>query len=178
MGPLANEQQLQLLLRLVCESVNSQVTINPKLLRDILDVVEGLMRGSLNSKGKYDHASLKLNCMFESGGVQSLRSEMGRRELLSVTRREHAVPLKVLLKQLYQLQALSPVSLKDFLDQNLISVLITRDEQRFLDTSKFKLREKMPAEWDGVNVFARFEIVGIHIAKRQSSQATTQRVPQ
>jgi hypothetical protein len=163
----ANERQLQFLLRFLCESVNSKIVLNSKLLRDLLDVVEGLMRGALNSNGNYDHASLKLNCMFVSENAQTLMmSSMTRADLLAATHREHAIPLKVLINKMYDLPDISPAYLQAFLNRNLVSVLLTKDEQRRLDAQEFKIRDQMPSDWDGSNVLARFETVGIPIIRR------------
>ena len=165
MGSISNDRQLQLLLKFLCESVNSKVELNSKLLRDILDVVEGLMRQALNSKGKYDHSSLKLNCGYISKNAKALKLKNIGNKLVKLTHREHAIPLKIVLVKLYDLIEPSPDSLKSFLDDHLISVLITKSEQLLLDSSDIKLKCKMPLDWDGVDAFARFNRVGIEIVE-------------
>ena len=170
MGSVSNDQQLHLLLKLICESVNTETQLNSKLLRDILDVVEGLMREALNSKGKYDHSSLKLNCNFISNSVAHLQKETAGRKVLKLTHREHAIPLRVVLRELYKLKNINPDVLKEYFERYLVSVLITKDEQKLLDSSEHKIKDKMPPEWDGKDVFARFLKVGIKIQERHSNQ--------
>lgn len=147
-----------------------QVELNSKLMRDILDVVEGLMRGALNSKGNYDHSSLKLKCSFISENAQRLHMTMNGGQLLKAAHREHAIPLKVVLRNLYSQEQLTPKSLMEFLSLQLVSVLITKDEQRLLDAADTKIKDSMPLDWDGVDVFARFKKAGIKIIERSSSQ--------
>lgn len=166
----SNQEQLQLLLKFICESVNTGVEFNSKLMRDILDVVEGLMRGALNSKGNYDHSSLKLKSSYISETALSLSESLSSVDLLKVTHREHAIPLKIVLRELYRLKNLNPESLRCFLETRLISVLITKEEQLLLDGSPYKIKDVMPVGWNGINPFARFEIVGIQIRSRNSIQ--------
>ena len=161
----SNDHQLQMLLGFICESVNSKIQINSKLLRDMLDVIEGLMRGAVNSKGNYSHSTLKLKCSYISIEAKKLKKQTNSAMLLRITHREHAVPLKVLVSKLYSLNNIKINELKTFLDKNLISVLITKLEQSRLDNAEFQIKDKMPVDWDETDVFARFKIVNIEITK-------------
>lgn len=159
----SNEKQLNLLLKLICESVNEKTNLNSKLLRDILDVVEGLMRGIVNSKGNYNHQTLKLNCLYKSDAASNLIGKLSKFELLKKTHREHAIPLKIVLDKLYSLKNVDNNMLHRYLDNKLVSVLITKEEQLLLDSMGTDLKSKMPIFWDGKNIFARFEQIGITI---------------
>lgn len=161
-----NDQQLKMLLGFVCESVNSKIQINSKLLRDMLDVIEGLMRGAVNSKGNYSHSVLKLRCSYISEKVKNLKMHTSSAQLLKQTHREHAIPLRILVQKIYSFESISINELEAFLDQSLVSVLITKSEQLILDNPEYRIKDKMPPNWDGIDVFARFKIVNIAVAKR------------
>lgn len=166
----SNNKQLELLLSFICESVNSKIQINAKLLRDILDVVEGLMRGALNSKGNYNHSTLKLNCGYISEVALKLKTTTKPVEFLKLTHREHAIPLKVLVKELYSFNEIKTPDLKLFLDKKLISVLITKSEQKLLDSTEYQIKDKMPFDWNKEDVFVRFKIVQIAITKNSKDE--------
>lgn len=157
MAKSSNERQLEFLLSVVCDAVNSDVQLNPRLIRDIFDVIEGLMRGALNRNGNYDHSTLKAKCAYASANAKSLSLSLSRTNLTKATHREHAIPLKILIPMLYAMKPITPQALTEFLDQKLISVLITLDERRHLDSVELGLRTAMPLDWDGVSPFARFE---------------------
>lgn len=166
----SNDEQLNLLLDFVCKSINLKIELNSKLLRDILDVVEGLMRGILNSKGKYDHQSLKLNCLYLSEAAQEIHRVNTKTGTLKLTHREHAVPLKIIIKEIYLMRTVSPDQLRFFLESNLVSVLITKGEQQLVDSFDQCIKDRMPIDWNGKDVFARFDQVGIKVITRESKQ--------
>ena len=86
--------------------------------------------------------------------------------MLKLTHREHAVPLKVLVGNLYMFDNVNTLELQQFLNHNLVSVLITKSEQKLLDTPKYNVKDKMPENWNGQDIFARFKMLEIKLIKR------------
>ena len=150
---------------MICESISTKVRINRKLLRDTLDVCEGLIRKVLNKNNKYDHSNLKYNASYISLEASNIKSIKTRAETLKLTHREHAIPLKILIEILEKKNDLTVSSLYDFLEKNLISVLITKEECEKLDFGEFNLKSSMPENWDFNNKFARFEALNIEVKK-------------
>ena len=126
MGRSEKEIQLDVLLEIILVPVTNGVRINPKLLRDILDVTEGYLINALNSKGNYDHSTLKAMTKHVSKSALELKKSLNKSELLKKTHREHAEPLKIVIEGLYSSNFINKVDLKKFLNKNLISVLITK----------------------------------------------------
>lgn len=137
--------------------------LNNKLIRDILDVCEGYIRNILNSQNNYNHSTLKYNAHWISLKASQIKKEFNQSECLKKTHREHAIPLKLLISQLYSFESLEIKQLKEFLNKNLISVLITKDERDDLDQGVGNLKDSMPKDWDNQNVFARFDNKNIKI---------------
>lgn len=59
----------------------------------------------------------------------------------------------------------------EILNRNLWVATIHKEENEIL--SDFKLRNKMPNDWDGVNIFARYEKAGIELIKHDKSYLYT-----
>ena len=171
--PEENIIQKQLLLKFLFEIFTTKNVINDKglleifnkkLLRDMLDVTEGLIRGAINSKGNYSHTSLKLKTSYISEKAAELKKTLKEYELLKTTHREHAIPLNVLLTELLPKQKFSNISeLEIFFKKYLTSVLITLEERDQLDSRGSGLKKTMPEDWDGEDLFARFKAFGMTI---------------
>lgn len=98
-------------------------------------------------QGKYD------GCPYWSEAA--LACERTKRKLIH----EHAVPKSVLIKMLFEIKNPTPKSVEDILSRYCVAVVVTKDEDRLL--SKAGLRSKMPADWDGSDLWARYRKVGI-----------------
>jgi len=127
-----------------------------KAVRDILDNFEGHLHMCYNSNGKYDHASLKYNATCMSESAFKLKSELTKGEFTSITHREHAKPLAILIKEM---QGLSGQRLLTYLYENLKSVTILKEEAKMLDKQH---KTTMP---DIKHLFSRFDEYGIKIVK-------------
>lgn len=160
---MSKPSQLDLLLEFILKAIHHEVDLNRKLLRDILDVVEGLSRGIVNRKKNYDHTTLKFGASYISNNALILKSTLTRSECIKATHREHAIPLKVLVPMLYQLKPKSLSELRQFLENNLVSVLITKEERDLLDRGQNSLKDCMPSGWDGDDILSRFNFHGIKI---------------
>lgn len=85
----------------------------------------------------------------------NLRSEI---ELV----KDHAVPVKIIHKILRQDLNPSEESIEKILQNYYTLGVITSDEDKSLN--KLGLKSEMPKDWDGMNVFARYEKAGIQRA--------------
>lgn len=83
---------------------------------------------------------------------------------------EHAVPKKELIEKLFELKSPSPRKVFNLMEKFCIGVLITKEEDRNLREAK--LTNKMPECWDGNNVWARYEQVGIVAQQVAGGDAT------
>ena len=75
---------------------------------------------------------------------------------------EHAVPRKEVRHRLFHLVKPTPASVAKILDIFGFGVVVTKLEDATL--VKAGLSSKMPADWDGHDVFARYKAVGIELA--------------
>jgi len=147
-------------LDIIMTQVNPDQDINidehKKSIRDMLDPFEGHLYECYNSKGKYDHNSLRYNAPHMSESAAKLKPTLTKYEFLSLVHREHAKPLTILIKEM---QGLSGQKLLDYLYKNLKSVTILKEEARIIDK---KYKTTMP---DNTKIFSRFEEFGINIVK-------------
>lgn len=72
---------------------------------------------------------------------------------------EHVVPQMEIVNMLMDMKSLDKKSVESVLKTYFHVLLVTKDEHRKLNASG--LRSKMPNDWDGVNVWARYRAVGI-----------------
>lgn len=153
--------ELELLLKLIVNSVKKNIKLNKKLMRDILDVCEGHIREIYNSQGNYDHSTLKYNASVISKEANKIKRNQTRGEVLKLTHREHAVPLNILIPLINNLNKIDVDELHRFLMTNLRSVLITKQERDILDNGMDNLKNKMPPNWNNVDIYARFNAKNI-----------------
>ena len=137
--------------------------INKKQLRDILDVTEGLMRNILNSKGNYNHQTLKSDASIKSIKALETQKLLGKGPANKVLHREHALPMDMVLPKLMNMTEATDEEILEFLKQNLLSVLITKEEMKVLDYGSNNLKKSMPAGWDGKDNLARFSARNIEL---------------
>ena len=72
---------------------------------------------------------------------------------------EHVVPKKLMRESLMSLKNLSPESIHHYLETHCIGVVVTKEED--IKLNKAGLNSKMPVDWDGKDVWARYQAVGI-----------------
>ena len=76
--------------------------------------------------------------------------------------KDHAVPVKIIHKILRKDLNPSEESIEKLLQTYYSLGVLTSDEDKALN--KLGLKSEMPEDWDGVNVFARYEKAGIQRA--------------
>ena len=137
-------------------------------LRDLVDPAEGYIREIVNSNNNYSHAFMKMNCSVKSVEAVELLKKLREDKVEPKNwykhfHREHAIPMKITKPELMKMEDASIEEIAEFIDKRIVSVLITKEEAKQLD-KKGGLKDKMPADWDGKNVFARFEAKNIKLA--------------
>jgi hypothetical protein len=91
-----------------------------------------------------------------------IRSKAAMYLPLSECALEHVIPEMVIVNRLMEMEPLTEKSVRDLLTRWLKVVAVTFDEHARLKASG--LRSIMPANWDGLDVFARFAAVGIELS--------------
>jgi len=72
---------------------------------------------------------------------------------------EHPVPRQVIREKLFSLRKPSTVSVKRVLTRYCIGAVIAKTED--ITLNKSGLRSKMPADWDGKDLWARYKAIGM-----------------
>ena len=87
---------------------------------------------------------------------------------------EHLIPRKIVRKMLFDLSAPTITEVRKILDAYCIGVVVTKEED--LRLNSIGLRSKMPEDWDGANLWARYREADIRVTrkKRRTEQAETQ----
>lgn len=152
------EKQSDFLIKSIFEAKRSGIRLNAKLLRDMLDVIEGTRRGHLTRTNYYSHRTFKLKCRWRSRAA--LTQFASAEDVLKNTVRDHSLPMIIFIDQLYKLEANDLNSVIRFIDNELISVVITKEEDAHL--SRMKLASTLPNDFIGQR-FARYEAAGIEI---------------
>ena len=76
---------------------------------------------------------------------------------------EHVVPQMYIVNILMDMTPISKNRINDILDKYFHVLLVTKEEHHRLNASGF--RSKMPEDWDGENIWARYDAVGINLGK-------------
>lgn len=74
---------------------------------------------------------------------------------------EHPVPRKEIRERLFKLQSPTASSVRKVLDRLCFGVVVTKMEDVAL--IRAGLNAKMPEDWDGKDVYARYKVVGIEV---------------
>ena len=111
-----------------------------------------------NLKLAIEHYWRKKTLLFPSK-KQIPRSFMASLAPLSDCEIEHAVPMMVIVNMLMEHRSLTLTSLESILIRYYRVCLVTKDEHRELN--RRGLVSKMPPNWDQIDVWARYRIVGI-----------------
>lgn len=74
---------------------------------------------------------------------------------------DHAIPFRLLQKELLDLKHVAPQALADTLNRYETVVLITKAENARLNA--MGLARAMPPDWDGSDPFARYTAAHIHL---------------
>ncbi len=77
-------------------------------------------------------------------------------------RHEHLIPRGVLIAMLISNPPASAEALLSWLNSRCVGVVVTKAEDAKLN--KAGLRSKMPADWDGKDIWARYRAAGIRLA--------------
>jgi len=91
------------------------------------------------------------------------RSKEALNKNLSECDVEHVVPMMVIVNMLLDMKGLTKKKVDNRLKKYLHVLLVTKEEHGRLNSSG--LMSKMPSDWDGKNVWARYEKVGIKRAQ-------------
>lgn len=87
------------------------------------------------------------------------RSKSATGKQLSDLDVEHVVPQMEIVNMLMNMEPLDKQNVESVLKKYFRVMLVTKDEHKKLNASG--LRSKMPHEWDGVDVWARYRTVGV-----------------
>ena len=160
-----------------CDVVRPMCIVGWKVITDTF-TVRTLMREAVNkSNPSYRGNANKKNVRYVSSAAVPHLAQKGP------VVAEHLIPISVLLNsRLYV--SMDPVvgtdDLVRLVKQYANMALISVEEDALL--RKYKLQSKMPANWDGADLFARYRAVGIEvfpieeIAGRNISERTVQLV--
>ena len=72
---------------------------------------------------------------------------------------EHVIPQMYIVNMLMDMSTINKDKIRNILEKYFHVLLVTKDEHRRLNASG--LRSKMPDDWDGENIWARYDAVGI-----------------
>jgi hypothetical protein len=78
---------------------------------------------------------------------------------------EHVIPQQVIVNRLMDMNPPTKSAVSKLLKRWYHVRLVTREEHERL--TKLKLRYTMPSEWDGKEVFARYDAAGIRCSNRK-----------
>lgn len=76
---------------------------------------------------------------------------------------EHIVPRKILREKIFDIDKVTPESIKKLFDTYNIGVIVTKAEDDYLN--RLGLRSKMPDDWDGLDPWARHKAGNIKLAQ-------------
>lgn len=79
---------------------------------------------------------------------------------------DHCVPYNIVQDKLLALQEPRTSAVREILERFVVAAIITKYEDQQLN--KHKLKSKMPRAWDGMNILARYETVGIQLGPNPS----------
>jgi hypothetical protein len=108
----------------------------------------------------WQHKTMGLHGQAMKPKIPRSRAAQGRP--LSECIVEHAVPQMAIVNWLMELDPLTNESVEALLKRYFTVMLVTEEEHARLNASG--LRSTMPPDWDGENVFARYDAVGIEYA--------------
>lgn len=99
---------------------------------------------------------VKNECVYTGKNVK--RSIAAKDASKKEVRLEHAIPMKVLIEILLSKKNLTPEKVEEILHKFCEVMLVTKYEDSLLDD---KYKSAMPSGWDGTDVYARYNAVGI-----------------
>lgn len=133
-----------------------------EILDSILHQVEGLARSRVTRRAttRILRATLRR--------IKARR--IGRSRASNPTDREvdHAVPVAVVCDRILETPGLDRAKLKQILADLLVAVELTSNEHG-LELRSCGLSDCMPADWNGVDVLARYRVAGIEVVQFESS---------
>jgi hypothetical protein len=91
------------------------------------------------------------------------RNAIGIRIGGGLLRYDHAIPFKLLVKELLNLTDVSDIQVISVLERFGTIVLITKDEEDRINAKG--LGHRMPDGWDGIDPLARYKAVGIELVE-------------
>lgn len=106
----------------------------------------------------------ELDGKYEGCRWWSRQAMQGQQEL----RHEHVVPRRVIISLLLDTVDVHEDRVRSAL-QLCVGAVVTKEEDRQLNS--VGLRRRMPHDWDGVDVFARYKVAGIELVDLMSGGA-------
>jgi hypothetical protein len=86
------------------------------------------------------------------------RSVMALKNPAQAVSYDHVIPMSIVADKLLTGE-ISHGAIREILDKWVLACVITKDEDRHLD--RLGLRQEMPRDWDGADLFARYKAAGI-----------------
>lgn len=130
----------------------SQLGINPHTKHHIRAAVREASNKITPRKGQ----SLKERAHYMSTEAY----EKMKNRLFSNLIADHMVPISVVNEKILKLDSYSIESIKEIIQRYAGICVITKEENKTLG-DKYKLNQRMPKDWDGINISARYKIAGI-----------------
>lgn len=119
--------------------------------------VRTVLREAVNkSNHEYKGNNNRRNCRYISVSAAPLRNDPNS-ELVA----DHAIPISLLLKEVYAQPKITLDNLIELVGKYAVMVLITDTEDDALASAG--LVKKMPIDWDGKDLLARYKSVGIAV---------------
>lgn len=126
--------------------------------------VRTVLREAVNkSNPEYKGNNNRKNCRHVSAAAESLVNNTDA-DLVA----DHAIPISLLLKEVYAQGEITLDELVNLVGKYSIMVLITDAEDDRLAASG--LVKKMPGDWDGQDILARYKQIGIEVKPNPSFQ--------
>lgn len=133
------------------------------VLRELLNLKKDL-DGAMSHLDPYKIAKHWTNGWYSMGCIERLKSGIDFKVI-----REHPVPVDVVINKLIDLKSNGHLTLEaatEIISKYVHICVVTRDEDKMLRDAH--LNNRMPADWDGENIWARYEAVGIKWQKGSS----------
>lgn len=120
--------------------------------------IRTVLREAINkSKKNYKGNVNRLNCSFISPAAKHELSENPKAKLIA----EHILPVSLALREFESLEPLTVDAVVEMVANYSLTALITHEEDQKLREAQ--LVKSMPENWDGKNIFARYQATGIDL---------------
>ena len=144
-----------------CEVISTligQLGINPHTKHHIRAAVREVSNKITPRRGK----SLKERAHYMSIEAYERMKKGSFSDLIA----DHMVPISVVNEKILNLDSYSIETIKGIIHQYAGICVITKEENKTLG-NKYKLNQRMPEDWDGINISARYKTAGIEYVENQ-----------